>query len=92
MPEEILLDRNLYRTIKNMSRTELNSFIHNIYSTGKEDALAEIEVKNIDIEKIRSEISEINGIGEVRLNKIMNIISKNIWQWLFNVLYWNYKF
>ena len=61
-----------------MSRTELNSFIHNIYSTGKEDALAEIEVKNIDIEKIRSEISEINGIGEVRLNKIMNIISKNI--------------
>ncbi len=80
MPEEILLDRNLYRTIKNMSRTELNSFIHNIYSTGKEDALAEIEVKNIDIEKIRSEISEINGIGEVRLNKIMNIISKNIWQ------------
>lgn len=78
MPEEILLDRNLYRTIKNMSRTELNSFIHNIYSTGKEDALAEIEVKNIDIEKIRSEISEINGIGEVRLNKIMNIISKNI--------------
>ncbi len=78
MPEEILLDRNLYRTIKNMSRTELNSFIHNIYSTGKEDALAEIEVKNIDIEKIRSEISEINGIGEVRLSKIMNIISKNI--------------
>ncbi len=80
MPEEILLDRDIYRTIKKMNKSELNSFLHNIYNTGKEDALAEIEVKNIDIEKIRSEISEINGIGEVRLNKIMNIISKNIWQ------------
>ncbi len=66
MSEDILLDRNLYRKIKNMNKSELNQFIHNVYNTGKEDALSEIE------------ITEIKGIGETRLNKIMDIISKNI--------------
>lgn len=78
MSEDILLDRNLYRKIKSMNKSELNQFIHNVYNTGKEDALSEIEVTEINIEKIRTEISEINGIGETRLNKIMDIISKNI--------------
>lgn len=78
MSEDILIDRNLYRKIKNMNKSELNQFIHNVYNTGKKDALSEIEVTEINIEKIRTEISEINGIGETRLNKIMDIISKNI--------------
>lgn len=76
--EKILLDRNIYRTIKKMDKAELNNFIHNIYNTGKEDALKEIEITEINIEQIRSEISEIKGIGETRLNQIMDIISKNI--------------
>lgn len=78
MSEEILLDRELYRKIKNMDKKALNTFIHNIYNTGKEDALSEIEVTEINIDKIRNEISEIKGIGEARLNQIMDIISKNI--------------
>lgn len=78
MSEDILLDRNLYRKIKNMNKTELNQFIHNVYNTGKEDALSEIEVTEINIEQIRAEISEIKGIGETRLNQIMDIISKCI--------------
>lgn len=78
MSEDILLDRNLYRKIKNMNKTELNQFIHNVYNTGKEDALSKIEITEINIEQIRAEISEIKGIGENRLNQIMDIISKNI--------------
>lgn len=78
MADELLLDRTLYRTIKNMDKTELNGFIHNVYNTGKEDALKEIEVTEINLEKIRTEIGEIKGIGETRLNQIMDIISKNI--------------
>lgn len=61
-----------------MNKTELNQFIHNVYNTGKEDALSEIEVTEINIEQIRAEISEIKGIGETRLNQIMDIISKCI--------------
>lgn len=78
MSEDILLDRNLYRQIKNMNKSELNQFIHNIYNTGKKDALEEIETSKISLEQIRAEISEIKGIGETRLNQIMDIISKNI--------------
>lgn len=78
MSENNLLDRELYRKIKNMNKSELNNFINNVYNTGKEDALSEVEVTEINIEKIRTEISEIKGIGETRLNQIMDIISKNI--------------
>lgn len=78
MSEEILLDRELYRKIKNMDKKALNTFIHNIYNTGKADALSEIDNAEINIEQIRTEISEIKGIGEARLNQIMDIISKNI--------------
>lgn len=78
MSESNLLDRELYRKIKNMNKSELNNFINNVYNTGKEDALSEFEVTEINIEKIRTEISEIKGIGETRLIQIMDIISKNI--------------
>lgn len=78
MSENVLLDRNLYRTIKNMNKSELNQFINNVYNTGKENALNEAKVTKINIEQIRTEISEIKGIGETRLNQIMDIISKNI--------------
>ena len=74
MSENVLLDRSLYRTIKNMNKSELNQFIHNVYDTGKGDAISEIEVTEINIEKIHTEISEIKGIGETRSNKIMDII------------------
>lgn len=76
--ESNLLDRELYRKIKNMNKSELNQFIHNVYNTGKKDALEEIETSEINLEQIRAEISEIKGIGENRLNQIMDIISKNI--------------
>lgn len=78
MSEEKLLDRKIYRDIKKMDKKALNTFIHNIYNTGKKDALSEIDVTEINIEQIRAEISEIKGIGETRLNQIMDIISKNI--------------
>lgn len=78
MSENNLLDRELYRKIKNMDKNTLNTFIQNIYNTGKEDALNEVKVTKINIEQIRTEISEIKGIGETRLNQIMDIISKNI--------------
>lgn len=89
MSENVLLDRSLYRTIKNMNKSELNQFIHNVYDAGKEDAISEIEVTEINIEKIHTEISEINGIGKTRSNKIMDIILKNIWH--FFELYRIYK-
>ena len=71
MPDKMLLDRALYKRIKGMNKDEMSKFIDNIYRMGVEDS-------TIDIEKVKSEISEIKGIGESRLNQIMEIIINNI--------------
>lgn len=73
-----LLDRNLYRQIKAMDKDTMSRTLGNIYQMGKEDALSEIEPVDIDLEKMRSEIGAIKGIGETRLNQIMEIIKENL--------------
>ena len=70
-----LMDRDLCRTIKRKNQKEMEEFVANVYNTGREDTLQEIRE---NLELIRTEISEIKGIGEVKLNQIMEIISKNI--------------
>lgn len=76
--ERELLNRNLYRQIKSMDKAELGRTLNNIYEMGKEDALKGIEAVDIDIEKMRSEIGNIKGIGKTRLNQIMGIIADNL--------------
>lgn len=46
----------------------------NIYQMGKDDAMQGIDAVDIDLDKMRSEIGAVKGIGEVRLNQIMEII------------------
>ena len=70
-----LMDRNLYRIIKRKDQKEMEEFVTNVYNIGKEDTLQEIRE---NLEWIRTEISKIKGIGEVKLNQIMEIISKKI--------------
>ena len=50
----------------------------NIYQMGKDDAMQGIDAVDIDLDKMRSEIGAVNGIGEVRLNQIMEIIKDNL--------------
>ena len=76
--EKELLNRNLYRQIKSMDKAELGRTLNNIYEMGKEDAMKGIKAVDIDMEKMRSEIGAIKGIGETRLNQIMGIISDNL--------------
>lgn len=76
--EKEILNRNLYRQIKSMDKNELSRTLNNIYEMGKEDATKGIEAIDIDIEKMRSEIAAIKGIGETRLNQIMEIIFENL--------------
>lgn len=78
MSKEFFVDRDLYRTIKNMDRNGLSALIRKIYIMGQEDAIKNFESNKIDLEQIRAEISEIKGIGEMRSKQIMDIISKNI--------------
>ena len=77
MPKENLLTRDLYRQIKSMDRSAMEKTLSNIYEMGAKDAL-DNAVIDLDIGKIRSEIGAVNGIGEKRLEQIMEIIQRNI--------------
>ena len=77
MPKENLLTRDLYRQIKSMDRSAMEKTLNNIYEIGAKDAL-DNAVIDLDIGKIRSEIGSVNGIGEKRLGRIMEIIHRII--------------
>lgn len=73
-----LLDRNLYRQIKSMDKDTMTRTLANIYQMGKDDAMQGIDAVDIYLDKMRSEIGAVKGIGEVRLNQIMEIIKDNL--------------
>lgn len=70
----VALDRALYKRIKAMDRDKMSDFLTNIYMNGKND----VEAVSVDVDAMRADIAEIKGIGESRLNEIMNIILKYI--------------
>lgn len=76
--EKELLNRNLYRQIKSMDKNELSRTLNNIYKMGKEDAMKGIEAIDIDMDRLRSQIGAVKGIGETRLNLIMEIIAEHL--------------
>ena len=78
--EKELLNRNLYRQIKSMDKNELSRTLNNIYKMGKEDAMKGIEAIDPDMDRLRSQIGAVKGIGETRLNLIMEIISCGVQQ------------
>lgn len=77
MPKENLLTRELYRKIKSMDKASMEQTLNNVYEMGAKEALANAVI-DLDMDRLRSEISAVNGIGEKRLNQIMEIIKRNI--------------
>lgn len=75
--EEKLLDRTLYKKVKGMNRAEMEQTFKNLFTLGYEKALNEGAVE-LDTDKLRSELGQIKGIGENRLNEIMAVIEKNL--------------
>lgn len=74
MPEDFVLDRVLYKTIKNMNKEKMSGFLNDIYYMGVKDATAD----SVNMDSLREKISSIKGIGESRLNEIMDVISREI--------------
>lgn len=77
MSKENILTRDLYRKIKSMDKAAMEQTLNNIYEMGAKDAL-DNAVIDLDIGRIRSEIGAVNGIGEKRLEQIMEIVQRNI--------------
>ncbi|MDE6764272.1 MAG: hypothetical protein K2J73_11435 [Oscillospiraceae bacterium] len=70
MSDSLKLDRELYRKIKGMDKSEMAGFLERIYAMGAEDN------KGVGLELLRERIGQVKGIGEARLNEIMGIIEE----------------
>ena len=77
MADGIRFTRDLYRKIKAMNRDEMERTVNNIYEMGVKDAL-ENAVIDLDMDKLRTELGTVSGIGEKQLEQIMEIIQRNI--------------
>lgn len=67
--KEFILSRQLYKEFKSMNRDRMQKVLKNIYNQGVENAGA----AGVDLDELRTAIEKINGIGEKRLDEIMNV-------------------
>lgn len=73
MPEHNIIDRDTYRSIKKMSREELQGFLQRY--------AAELMVndnKIVDRREIEKDLRQIKGIGDKRIEEIMTVIEKHL--------------
>ncbi len=71
MPANII-DRDTYRSIKKMSREELQSFLIRYAENLQNDS------PSVDLRKIETDILAVKGIGEKRAEEIMQIIERHL--------------
>jgi len=69
MDKEPIIDRALYRTIKGMSRQEIDKLLSHMYGIGAEEAATELQ------KSVLAAIKNIPGIGEKRFSQIEETIS-----------------
>ncbi len=66
-----MIDRDTYRKIKKMSREELNAFLLR-YADGLSNS------HTIDLRELENDLKTIKGIGEKRLEEVMEVIEKHL--------------
>lgn len=66
------LPRSLYKELKAMNREQMQNVLTDIYKQGAES----VEMSSVDLDELRKEIGNINGIGEKRLDEIMRVINE----------------
>ena len=84
--DNAFLDRDTYRKIKKMDRESMQSFLADIYESGRQkereeagvttdDAAAE-DTPELDMRVLEQQIKSIKGVGEKRAEEIMVVIEK----------------
>ena len=70
---QFIISREMYKKIKGMNREQMQVFATEIYLEG----VKSVEPESIDMDRLRTQIGAIKGIGENRLNEIMSVIERN---------------
>lgn len=68
------LSRETYKQIKGFNREQMQRFVGQIYKNAEESPNG----TSLDLDELRSRIGEIKGIGESRLNEIMEVIKEYV--------------
>ena len=83
--DNAFLDRDTYRKIKKMDRESMQSFLADIYESGRQKEREEAGVTTddaaedtptLDMRVLEQEIKNIKGVGEKRAEEIMVVIEK----------------
>ena len=73
MAQQKIIDRDTYRSIKKMSREELQAFLMR-YANG----LMENDGKSLDLREVENDLRQIKGIGDKRVEEIMAVFEKHL--------------
>ena len=68
------LSRETYKQIKGFTREQMQRFVGQIYKNAEESPNG----TSLDLDELRGRIGEIKGIGESRLNEIMEVIKEYV--------------
>ncbi len=69
---ERIIDCDTYRSIKKISREELQGFLMRYAENLTKDSPV------IDLQKLEQDIKSIKGIGEKRAEEVMNVIERHL--------------
>ena len=64
------LDRDTYKMVKGMNREKMEKFLADVYNLGKESKKEAV----VDFSELRERLSKIKGIGEKRLDLVMETV------------------
>lgn len=67
-----IIDRDTYRSIKKMSREELQAFLVRYADSLRENT------PTLDLRELEKDIKGVKGIGEKRAEEIMTIIERHL--------------
>ena len=87
--DNAFLDRDTYRKIKKMDRESMQSFLNDVFESGRQkereeagvttDDDAAEDTPELDMRVLEQQIKSIKGVGEKRAEEIMVVIEK----WMF---------
>lgn len=83
---DYLINRKVYKDIKKYDHKQMETFLTNVYTQGKVDAINELaeermkdlERVQIDENKLKAKLLSIKGIGEVKAAEIIKALTGGV--------------
>ena len=74
--KDIVINRKQYQNIKKMDHNQMNLYLQEIYKSGYTDGVK--SVPGIDIAEIKQALLSVKGLGEKRVDAILEALEKEL--------------